>query len=412
MMANGVEFDAVDGVQDSSGQVYVWDGYHRGEAARSLDRPLLVNLQPGTRSDAEWLALAANQKHGLRRSRADKQYIIRKALQHPNGASLSDREIARHCGVDHKTVGKIRGAMELSGEIPQIQKRTVTRQGTTYQQDTHSIGSVQQWMPVWQLEQALRSWLNDTFSNKETQVQVLEAICQKTPEGQMYLTRLLTNNILPSPRRKRDVIQTCHNLLEQHRQSGNHEPEEVSQEHQEKSGNDMYTSPGTHTSIPHPLLSCQLVRQEFECPRCGQEKIVGVNGSKRWCLGCEAQWATANEFLAEFHQKQENLDQHEGGLPLPSQQSASGNLTPVPATAKSPRTSTVEYSEVVTRHRIQRRFLGILARLEEQDEQLVQIDAWLDDLEHKLVFAEENGTVTDPFELVGWPMSVQILERP
>ena len=58
-----------------------------------------------------WLALTTNQKHGLRRSRADLQRIVRLALLHPNGADLSDREIARHCGVSDKTVGKIRSTL-------------------------------------------------------------------------------------------------------------------------------------------------------------------------------------------------------------------------------------------------------------------------------------------------------------
>ena len=33
MMRAGVQFDATQGVRDEGGQVYVWDGLHRGEAA-------------------------------------------------------------------------------------------------------------------------------------------------------------------------------------------------------------------------------------------------------------------------------------------------------------------------------------------------------------------------------------------
>ena len=117
MMRDGIEFDPVSAIQDGE-QIYVWDGYHRGEAAREAGVKLIVNVQPGTKQDAEWLALSANQKHGLRRSRKDKQRIVRNALLHPYGASLSNREIARHCGVDHKTVGKVRTELETTGEIP------------------------------------------------------------------------------------------------------------------------------------------------------------------------------------------------------------------------------------------------------------------------------------------------------
>ncbi|MCP4285880.1 MAG: hypothetical protein GY792_15730, partial [Gammaproteobacteria bacterium] len=137
--------------------------------------------------------------------------------------------------------------------------------------------------------------------------------------------------------------------------------------------------------------------------------IVGVNGSRRWCLGCEAQWATAEEFLAEFHRRQEESGRQEIGSLLQSQQPTAGDLTiaPTPTTTEPPQFSTFENPQVVTRQSIQSRFLDILTQLEEQDKQLVQIDAWLDDLEHRLVFPENNGTA----ELVTWPMPSQILEN-
>jgi hypothetical protein len=118
MMRDGVQFDAVQGVRDGDGQIYIFDGLHRGEASRQVGVLLLVDVQPGAKQDAEWLALAANQKHGLRRTREDIHRVIRHALLHPFGANLSNREIARHCGVNDKTVGKIRVELELSGEIP------------------------------------------------------------------------------------------------------------------------------------------------------------------------------------------------------------------------------------------------------------------------------------------------------
>jgi len=139
MMANGIEFDPVEGVQDDSGEMIIWDGTHRTEAARKAGQLLAVRFRPGSRSEAEWLSLSANQKHGLRRGRADKRRVMRQALLHPKGAQLSNREIARHCGVDHKTVGRLRNEMELSGGILQITERTVTRNGTSYQIETKTL---------------------------------------------------------------------------------------------------------------------------------------------------------------------------------------------------------------------------------------------------------------------------------
>ena len=75
MMRDGVQFDPAQGVRDETGQTFIWDGLHRAEAAKLAEVLLLIEVQPGTQRDAEWLALSANQKHGLRRSRKDEQRV-------------------------------------------------------------------------------------------------------------------------------------------------------------------------------------------------------------------------------------------------------------------------------------------------------------------------------------------------
>jgi transposase len=92
---------------------------------------------------------------------------VQAALKHPRGVGLSDHEIARHVGVDHKTVlnwrmklaasreipqiakhvgvdhktvSHWRSKLEASWEIPKIATRAVTRKGKTYQQRTDNIG--------------------------------------------------------------------------------------------------------------------------------------------------------------------------------------------------------------------------------------------------------------------------------
>ena len=103
MMQDGVEFDACSGIDDA-GTLYIYDGYHRGKAAESINALLRVSVKPGTKRDAEWLALAANTKHGLRRTNADIERVVAHALAHPRAANMSNREIARHFGVDEKTI--------------------------------------------------------------------------------------------------------------------------------------------------------------------------------------------------------------------------------------------------------------------------------------------------------------------
>jgi hypothetical protein len=55
------------------------------------------------------------------------------------GTGKSDREIAKHCGVDHKTVASLRKDLELSGEIHQIADREVKRGDSTFTQNTANI---------------------------------------------------------------------------------------------------------------------------------------------------------------------------------------------------------------------------------------------------------------------------------
>ena len=125
MMRDGVEFDAAQGVEDATGAIYIYDGYHRGEAAKAAGVTLRVRVQPGTRADADWLAFSANKSHGLRRTHADIERVVKNALAHPNAANMSDRELARHCGTDHKTVGNWRRRLAEkrkndNGEIPRV----------------------------------------------------------------------------------------------------------------------------------------------------------------------------------------------------------------------------------------------------------------------------------------------------
>jgi hypothetical protein len=60
-------------------------------------------------------------------------------IAHPKGAGMSDRQIAEHVGVDHQTVANWRKQLSPSVEVRQME-RTVTRNGTTYQQNVANIG--------------------------------------------------------------------------------------------------------------------------------------------------------------------------------------------------------------------------------------------------------------------------------
>lgn len=90
-------------------EYWLSDGFHRHLGYLKADMESIpVTIHQGTVEDARWAACAANQTHGLRRTNKDKIRAVLMALKHPNADSMTDREIAKHCGVDHKTVAKYR----------------------------------------------------------------------------------------------------------------------------------------------------------------------------------------------------------------------------------------------------------------------------------------------------------------
>lgn len=127
------------------------DGFHRLAAWRSLadfsDALIPADVRSGTRRDAILHAAGANASHGLRRTNADKRRAVETLLRDQEWAAWSNGEIARRCAVSDVFVGKVRDDLSPNGlEIPP--KRTVTRNGTTYTQNTANIGAVPQPIPT------------------------------------------------------------------------------------------------------------------------------------------------------------------------------------------------------------------------------------------------------------------------
>ncbi len=132
----GAEFPPVEVVGDGAAHWLV-DGFHRFYAHRRLGRTQIrAVVSTGMLEDARWRSLGANKTHGLRRTNADKAKAVRKALK--LRADLSDRAIAEHVGVDHKTVARYREAVDQRqmlangrGEIPHLPGRA-GRDGKRY----------------------------------------------------------------------------------------------------------------------------------------------------------------------------------------------------------------------------------------------------------------------------------------
>ena len=68
-MAAGTKFPPVV-VFDDGKDRWLADGFHCVLAAEQARlRSILAEVRPGTREDAQWFALGANQQHGLRRTK-------------------------------------------------------------------------------------------------------------------------------------------------------------------------------------------------------------------------------------------------------------------------------------------------------------------------------------------------------
>lgn len=272
-MRDGVKFEAAKAIAiENGGHKFIYDGAHRFEAAKAAGTSLLVDWKTGTETEAEWLALSANTKHGLRRSTATKQRVTKNALLHEKGAGLSDREIARWCQVDHKTVGKIRKDLVASGEIPQIAEKTVTRNGTEYQQ---AAKTEPEYVPIWRLERATRAWLEKKWTTPDLKIKALFMIKQ----GNRDLLNELCN-YQRKPHRRQDVKQACNNTLDQITQRRIKAYKEAKAE-------------------PSDLENVNLTPHSKSCPKCESTVFYGISACLD-CEACEAHWATEAAFTADI----------------------------------------------------------------------------------------------------------------
>jgi N6-adenosine-specific RNA methylase IME4 len=104
-LERGDTFPPVQVVYDGT-DYWLYDGFHRVHAYEKAGRDSIPSdVTQGTQKDAQWLSLAANKDHGLRRTRADKRRAVVKALE-GWGKSKSFAEIGRHIGVADTTVSR------------------------------------------------------------------------------------------------------------------------------------------------------------------------------------------------------------------------------------------------------------------------------------------------------------------
>ncbi len=140
-MEAGAKFPPVTVFYDGE-SYWLADGFHRIRAAYAANFDSIdCDVRQGTVEDAQWFSFSANRTNGLRRTNDDKQRAVKAALAHPRGASLSDTEVARHCGVSIPTVSGWREKLGLSLKTLGMDARTVTRNGKSYQQKVENTAA-------------------------------------------------------------------------------------------------------------------------------------------------------------------------------------------------------------------------------------------------------------------------------
>ena len=101
----------------------VLDGVHRVAAARRLGMTSIAGtLFAGDEDSAFIMAITSNAEQGLPLSLTDRSRAARRLIE--RSPDRSDRAIGQICGLDHKTVARLReGSRRPTGEIPRSDKR-------------------------------------------------------------------------------------------------------------------------------------------------------------------------------------------------------------------------------------------------------------------------------------------------
>jgi len=133
----GAKFPPVVVFHDGT-DYWLADGFHRRDAfIASGASSIEADVKQGTQRDAVLFSAGANATHGMRRTNDDKRRAVLKLLEDEKWAKWSDREIARRCAVDSKTVASLRP--NVTAEI-HSEKTYTTKHGTEATMNTANIG--------------------------------------------------------------------------------------------------------------------------------------------------------------------------------------------------------------------------------------------------------------------------------
>jgi uncharacterized ParB-like nuclease family protein len=177
-----VFFDGVD--------YYLADGFHRLHAAQRLGKASIqAEVRTGTLRDAILFSLGANDKHGLRRSNADKRKCVRTLLEDFEWGELSVNEMARICCVSPQLVAAVKSEMDGGTKVSSV-----------------NFNAPKKAKPV---------KLNNVIEPPEEPAEKDEAVAELLAENQRLADRLAVEAMEATPEEKLAATETIAELREQ-----------------------------------------------------------------------------------------------------------------------------------------------------------------------------------------------------
>ena len=115
-MRQGSQFPPVV-VYFNEGKYWLADGFHRLRSKQvNGEQEILAEVRLGSRRDAKLFAVEINVNHGNQRTNADKHRAVERLLRDRQWSCWSNREIAKRCGVNEKTVRNVK--KQIQGGFP------------------------------------------------------------------------------------------------------------------------------------------------------------------------------------------------------------------------------------------------------------------------------------------------------
>ena len=132
---------------------FLADGFHRYFAHLRAKRvSIFCEVKRGTARDAKRFGFGANNKNGLRPTIADRRKSVTEMVEDLEWQDLSDREIARECGVSHTFVATVRKEVEGRTVVEskpkgeKTDKKTSTK-ATTEPKESNTSGTKVELLP-------------------------------------------------------------------------------------------------------------------------------------------------------------------------------------------------------------------------------------------------------------------------